>query len=357
MSKILIVDDSALARKLLRKILEKMNHEIIGEAESGEKALILYKSTLPDIVTMDLVMPGMGGIEASKRIMELYPGAKIIITSSHMQNNQKSELLENGLNYLVLKPIDENKMAEAIKKITSGSGSNINMDDTAEKKLRTKVQSFLNNLVQDMKEESEGEESELNTGDKVSVSHYFNEQPTTAIVVKSLGDELTLKLEKKLDSYVFTIEDPLTLCFLAEETYKICEASIIEILKRENSIKVKIEKIFLLHDEAIADYFPSSLLTDFKLEYYNKKQTAVVKNIGPYNMRIMTKAEINKGEKISFNIYLEEKVISLNAEIADKKHGINTYEYELKITFIDLNSKKLLKSFIQILKNNYEKVL
>ncbi|MCX7708994.1 MAG: response regulator [Clostridia bacterium] len=357
MSKVLIVDDSFLARKLLRKMLEKLNHEIVGEAENGEKALLLYKTTQPDIVMMDLVMPGIGGIEAAKLILGTNPDAKIIINSSHVQNNLKSELIHQGLKYLITKPIDEIKLDNAIRKILAGMESNISLDDSAEKKLRTEVRSFLHNIAKDVQEKGKHEENGLNVGDKVSLSHYVSEQPMTASIVERKFNELILKLDKKIDTYSFSIEEPLTLCFMWDGSVRICEAGISEIVAKENCIRVIQGKTSLLHDETLEESFPCSISVDFKLEYSNKKQFAVIKNIGPYSMRIVSKAELETGSIINFNIFLEEKVVTLNAEIVSRSHGVNCFEYEVKTTFIDLNSKKLLKLYIYKLKDNHERAV
>lgn len=357
MARVLIVDDSALARRLLGKMLEKMNHEVVGEAESGEKSLILYNSTRPDIVTMDLVMPGIGGLEASKKILSANPDAKIIITSAHMQNNQKSELLNIGINFLVLKPIEPDKLTDAINKIMSGAKSNINMDDTKEKELRTEVRSRLSNIAKDVQEKSLYEENELCVGDKVSVSHCFSEQPLAASVIKRMSNVLTLTFEKKIENYNFNGDDPITICFVSGSTIKICEAVIVETITKEICIRAGIEAIYLLNDDAISDRFPASLLIDFKMEYNNKKQSAIIKEIGPYNMRMVSRAELETGDKVSFDIFLDEKVVTLNAEIVSMKQGMESIEYELKTTFIDLGSKKLLKLFVGKLMESHEKNL
>ena len=79
MSRILIVDDAAFMRMMLKDILEKNGYQVIGEASNGLKAVELYKKDRPDIVTMDITMPEMDGIEALKEIMTFDPKANIII--------------------------------------------------------------------------------------------------------------------------------------------------------------------------------------------------------------------------------------------------------------------------------------
>ena len=82
MSRILIVDDAAFMRMMLKDILEKNGYQVIGEASNGLKAVELYKKDRPDIVTMDITMPEMDGIEALKEIMTFDPKANIIMCSA-----------------------------------------------------------------------------------------------------------------------------------------------------------------------------------------------------------------------------------------------------------------------------------
>lgn len=82
MSRILIVDDAAFMRMMLKDILEKNGYQVVGEASNGIKAIELYKKDRPDIVTMDITMPEMDGIEALKEIMSFDPKANIIMCSA-----------------------------------------------------------------------------------------------------------------------------------------------------------------------------------------------------------------------------------------------------------------------------------
>ncbi|EIA23759.1 Chemotaxis protein cheY, partial [Candidatus Arthromitus sp. SFB-3] len=82
MSRILIVDDAAFMRMMLKDILEKNGYQVIGEASNGLKAIELYKKDRPDVVTMDITMPEMDGIEALREIMSFDPKANIIMCSA-----------------------------------------------------------------------------------------------------------------------------------------------------------------------------------------------------------------------------------------------------------------------------------
>lgn len=107
--KILLVDDHAVVRSGLRRLLEINNSmDVVAEADSGESAYQLYGEMNPDIVIMDISMPGMGGIESAKRILQRYSHAKIIIFSMHEAVSFASQALKTGVKGFVTK----NGMAE-----------------------------------------------------------------------------------------------------------------------------------------------------------------------------------------------------------------------------------------------------
>jgi len=107
--KILLVDDHAVVRSELRRLLEMNNSmDVVAEADSGEIAYQLYGEMNPDIVIMDISMPGMGGIESAKRILQRYSHAKIIIFSMHEAVSFASQALKTGVKGFVTK----NGMAE-----------------------------------------------------------------------------------------------------------------------------------------------------------------------------------------------------------------------------------------------------
>jgi len=117
MARILIVDDAKFMRMTLSNILTKANHEIVGEAEDGEQAIELYRKYRPDIVTMDITMPGMSGLDAVKEIKEEFPEAKIIMCSAMGQQRMVVEAIEAGAKDFIVKPFDELRVTEAIRRI------------------------------------------------------------------------------------------------------------------------------------------------------------------------------------------------------------------------------------------------
>ena len=117
MARILVVDDAKFMRMILSNILMKAHHIIIGEAENGKQAIELYREYRPDIVTMDITMPEMGGLEAVKEIKKEFPEAKIIICSAMGQQKKVVEAIEAGAKDFIVKPFDELRVTEAIIRV------------------------------------------------------------------------------------------------------------------------------------------------------------------------------------------------------------------------------------------------
>ncbi|MEH6943669.1 response regulator [Bacillus sp. JJ722] len=117
MARILIVDDAKFMRLTLSSILVKANHEIVGEGENGQQAVELYKKHQPDLVTMDITMPVMSGLEAVRIIKQDYPDAKIIMCSAMGQQKMVVEAIEAGAKDFIVKPFDEIRVNDAINRI------------------------------------------------------------------------------------------------------------------------------------------------------------------------------------------------------------------------------------------------
>ncbi len=118
MARILVVDDSTVMRKNIKNILEKAGHEVVGEAADGRDVLPVYVNTKPDLVTMDISMPIIDGIEALKTIVKNFPNAKVIMVSALGQKAQVLEAIKLGAKSYVVKPIETDKFLEIIRKLT-----------------------------------------------------------------------------------------------------------------------------------------------------------------------------------------------------------------------------------------------
>ncbi|MCQ2969686.1 MAG: response regulator [Clostridium sp.] len=117
MAKILIVDDAAFMRMMIKDILTKNGYEVVAEAANGLEAVELYKAHQPDLVTMDITMPEMDGIEAVKQIKVFNPGAKVIMCSAMGQQSMVMDAIKAGANDFIVKPFQAERVLEAVKKI------------------------------------------------------------------------------------------------------------------------------------------------------------------------------------------------------------------------------------------------
>ncbi|WP_234118018.1 response regulator [Clostridium hydrogenum] len=117
MSKVLIIDDAAFIRVSLKTMLEKNNFEVVGEAENGEIGVMKYKQLKPDIVTMDVTMPGMDGIEALKAIKAYDPNAKIVMVTAMGQEAMVKKAVIGGAKSFIVKPFNEKKLVETLNKV------------------------------------------------------------------------------------------------------------------------------------------------------------------------------------------------------------------------------------------------
>ena len=116
MKTVLICDDSRMMRKYLRSILERNGYQVIGEASNGKIAVEKYEELIPDIVTMDITMAEMNGIEAVKKIKETHNDAKIIMCSAMGQRVMIMDAVKNGATDFIIKPFQEAQVLESLKK-------------------------------------------------------------------------------------------------------------------------------------------------------------------------------------------------------------------------------------------------
>ncbi len=115
-NKILIVDDAAFMRMMIKDILTKNGYEVVGEASDGARAIDLFKETQPDLITMDITMPEMDGITALKEIKKIDPGAKVIMCSAMGQQAMVIDAIQAGAKDFIVKPFQADRVIEAIKK-------------------------------------------------------------------------------------------------------------------------------------------------------------------------------------------------------------------------------------------------
>ncbi len=117
--KVLVVDDAAFMRMMLSKILTDNGYAVVGEAANGAEAVEKYEELQPDIVTMDITMPGVNGVEAVQKIMKKHPEAKIVMVSAMGQQSMVVEAVRAGAKDFIVKPFNAERIVEAFRKIAS----------------------------------------------------------------------------------------------------------------------------------------------------------------------------------------------------------------------------------------------
>lgn len=114
---ILVVDDAAFMRMMIRDVLTKNGYEVLGEAENGAKAIEKYKEIKPDLVIMDITMPEVDGIQAVKEIKAFDPNAKVVMCSAMGQQAMVIEAIQAGARDFIVKPFQADRVIEAVKKV------------------------------------------------------------------------------------------------------------------------------------------------------------------------------------------------------------------------------------------------
>jgi two-component system chemotaxis response regulator CheY len=121
MARILVVDDAKIMRISIKSMIENIGHEVISEAASGYEAIEMYKAYKPDVVTMDITMPAdegvADGIEAVKEIIAIDPTTKIVMITSHGEQDKVIRAIQSGASNYLLKPLQQEKLEEVIDKL------------------------------------------------------------------------------------------------------------------------------------------------------------------------------------------------------------------------------------------------
>lgn len=113
---VLVVDDAAFMRMMIKEILSKNGYTVVGEASDGAQAVEKYKELSPDLVTMDITMPEMDGITSLKEIKKIDPSAKVIMCSAMGQQAMVIDAIQAGAKDFIVKPFQADRVIEAIRK-------------------------------------------------------------------------------------------------------------------------------------------------------------------------------------------------------------------------------------------------
>ncbi|OPZ61496.1 MAG: Chemotaxis protein CheY [Synergistetes bacterium ADurb.Bin520] len=121
--RILVTDDTAFMRLLLQKILTEGGYDVVGEADNGKEAVRLFERHRPDLVTMDITMPILNGVEALKRIRAIDPDARVLMVSAMGQKNMVMQALREGAQGFLIKPFEKEKVLQAVAEVLGALGA------------------------------------------------------------------------------------------------------------------------------------------------------------------------------------------------------------------------------------------
>lgn len=121
---VMIVDDSMITIRKITEMVLSAGHNVVGHARLGNAAIGEYKNLKPDIVTMDITMPDIDGIEATKRLMAIDPNALIVMVTSHGQEKMVLDSIEAGAKGYLLKPLDSGRLKEILEEVYEKYGGN-----------------------------------------------------------------------------------------------------------------------------------------------------------------------------------------------------------------------------------------
>ena len=114
---VLVCDDAVFMRTIIGRILSRAGYDVIGEAETGAQAVERFKELGPDLVTMDIVMPDMCGIDAVREIIKISPGARILMCSAMGQHSLVTDAIKAGAKDFVVKPFKASRVLEAVERV------------------------------------------------------------------------------------------------------------------------------------------------------------------------------------------------------------------------------------------------
>lgn len=114
---VLIVDDALFMRNLLRDIFEAAEWQVVGEAENGLQAIEQFNALQPDLVTMDIVMPELNGLDAMQKILEEHPQAKIVMCSALGQESMVMEAIKGGAKDFIIKPFQDDQVLDVVERV------------------------------------------------------------------------------------------------------------------------------------------------------------------------------------------------------------------------------------------------
>jgi len=116
--KVLIVDDNVLTRTMIKDILQEMSHQVVGEAENGDEAIKSFRELGPELVLLDLIMPGKTGLQVLEELRLISPAAKVVMVTAVQQEEISRKLLEKGATAILHKPFSYEELEAVLKKVS-----------------------------------------------------------------------------------------------------------------------------------------------------------------------------------------------------------------------------------------------
>jgi len=245
--KVLVVDDSLLIHKLIKRIIEIEGYEVCATAMNGKQAVEMYEEHNPDIITMDINMPIMDGIQASRLIKSIHPEAKIIFLGSAIDNNLIDIANEIGVRYFVDKPFEKEKLLEALSASMEGKALE-GLDKEARKKdisniispfFRAMEEVFSSMLGIDGNVEILSDEKELQDTPGYSAAIGFTGKVNGWFIL-NMGTETAWKVAERINAETYENRNDSFIGYSVQELVNIiCGKGIISVNNTERNLSIK----------------------------------------------------------------------------------------------------------------------
>ena len=245
--KVLVVDDSLLIHKLIKRIIEPEGYKVCATAVNGKQAVEMYKEYNPDIITMDINMPVMDGIEASRLIKNINPEAKIIFLGSAIDNNLIDIANEIGVRYFVDKPFEKEALLEVLNASREGKALE-GLDKEARKKdisniilpfFRAMEEVFSSMLSIKGSVEILADEKEIQDAPGYSAAIGFTGKVSGWFVL-NMGTETAWKVAERINAETYESRNDAFIGYSVQELVNIiCGKGIICVNNTERNLSIK----------------------------------------------------------------------------------------------------------------------
>ena len=165
---IMIVDDAMYMRAILKKILEGAGYNVVAEAEDGDSAVKTFRIFMPDIITMDINMPSMSGLDALRSIMKIKPDTKVVMVSAAGQKNNVISSIARGAKGFIVKPFHKDKVLEVIEQLVAGNKDALDISEDVQE--NSEIELSYKEIMSRFVEKTEIEQDEA----KIMIDKFLN---------------------------------------------------------------------------------------------------------------------------------------------------------------------------------------